>query len=503
MTPAGKYYVGQKTVSNCLTPGIKIWTNAVPLRADTYKSCSNLCAYCFARSFSAGLIEKNGIKYDPRHARVMDEREIARWFQEAHGPRSRGFVHWAIRGRYFIELGTMGEAFAEEDLSMRHTWNFLQLTGAYQMPLFINTKANLLVRDDNYFRLLAEYPAPVIISLTLTTLDDSERKRLEPFAPTVEERLGLISRLREVGIPTVVYLGPFMPGVSDVDLPGYTREIISAGAVGVHVRDFYLTGKLLATRRWKNYIAAHAPEMKRNGAGWRLQPAVLESAYNTIQETADKIDPRFQVVGVKSQWFDLNPHYGKMAWDWLPDRFRAGLMDFSAIPILRAIRKNIDAPQRLEWGKIGYKPELVRFPAEIPLAGGGCGDESNYLRQGCFACTVGYSTMGKKWVDGWGWIKGGLWNGMEGTDKPAGFMPSLKHIYPVTERAGVYSRSGDDYVYAYIPTGLADQYVGNDGSVPEHKAAEFYAPVRAGGVEDKFEPAGLSAFDLGPRWGER
>jgi len=36
----------KKRVLNYFTPGLKIWSNQIPLRFDSYSGCSNFCTYC-------------------------------------------------------------------------------------------------------------------------------------------------------------------------------------------------------------------------------------------------------------------------------------------------------------------------------------------------------------------------------------------------------------------------------------------------------------------------
>ena len=120
------------------------------MKADTYKSCSVTCGYCFSRSLTGGMNNHAGVKYNPRIARIMNLPYEALHFKRALEGEA-GWMYWAIRNRYFIEFGTMAEAFQMEDEDTRVTWSFLQLAGAYKMPLFINSKAPLLVNNENYY----------------------------------------------------------------------------------------------------------------------------------------------------------------------------------------------------------------------------------------------------------------------------------------------------------------------------------------------------------------
>lgn len=498
------YYVGQKDIGVCLTPGIKIWSNGMPLKADTYKSCSNRCVYCFARNLTAALIERAGVRYDPRVARTMDVSKVAKYFTRAFKGEP-GYVFWAMRNRYYLELGTMTEVFQKEEAEMRVTWNLFQILRAFQIPLLINTKANLLISDERYFRLLADYPAPIIASITIIGTDDKEILKLEPLSPLASERFALVSRLKAVGIPTIIYCGPTMPGVTDVDLEGYVSACIESGAVGVHVRNFYLTGKLLQVGKWKKWVKENKSRLVRNGAGWKLSGEYMEEIYLRMQEIADRIDPRFRVVGIKSHWFRLNPYHGKIAMDWLPDPFKKGIIDFTAIPIMRSVRERLNDPQVLEWSRVGYDKGEIEYPESVPIRGGPVEGEGNYIGAGCYKTVGGnYRNYGEEWMDGWDWIKGGLWNGLGDPDSPGGFLSTVQRMFPISDNGTFVRDAAGDFLYCYVPPELEEELVvrpitDHPPSVPVELTTDLYRPTRPSGTSDKFRSE-EALYNLGDRW---
>lgn len=342
-------YKGVKTIGNCFTPATKQWSNGLAIKADTYKSCDNFCQYCFARVLTAGMMQRNGVRYDPLIGRIMDIKEVARIFERAiKTPKEKElFLDWAIKTRRYIELGTMAEVFQNADKHIRVSWNFLQLCRAYKMPLLINSKTNLLVTDENYYKLLVTHPAPVVMSITLISNNDELVKRYEPHAPSPTERLKLAKRLVKDGVIVEFYLAPFMLEVSDVNLEETIHAMIETGASGVHLRTFYLAGKLLSMPLWKEYLKRNKDKFsfKKGGINIHWKKEVMMEYYQKISKIAKKYNSNFDVVGIKTGWFDLNPYYGKANFDKFPQRYQEPLEDFTAIPILRKIRENEDKPQ--------------------------------------------------------------------------------------------------------------------------------------------------------------
>ena len=63
------------------------------------------------------------------------------------------------------------------------------------------------------------------VGITITTLDDAVREKLEPGASSIEDRLHSLSELLKNGIRTWVFIGPVMPYLIDVDALKKTLEI--------------------------------------------------------------------------------------------------------------------------------------------------------------------------------------------------------------------------------------------------------------------------------------
>jgi DNA repair photolyase len=73
------------------------------------------------------------------------------------------------------------------------------------------TKGTTVVRDADLFR----HPG-TLIQISLNTLDDRAVARLEPGAPSAEERLRALHVLAEEGVRVLVQATPWIPGVTDV-----------------------------------------------------------------------------------------------------------------------------------------------------------------------------------------------------------------------------------------------------------------------------------------------
>lgn len=73
------------------------------------------------------------------------------------------------------------------------------------------TKYKLVLRDVDLFKKMKH----VEIALSISTVDENMRKKLEPFVSSVEERLETLKILKENGIRTVVFIAPVIPEITD------------------------------------------------------------------------------------------------------------------------------------------------------------------------------------------------------------------------------------------------------------------------------------------------
>ena len=71
--------------------------------------------------------------------------------------------------------------------------------------------------------------------MTLTTADEALCRKIEPNVSTTAERVEALHRLREAGIPTVVWLCPILPFLNDTEenIRGVLEACADAAVKGV------------------------------------------------------------------------------------------------------------------------------------------------------------------------------------------------------------------------------------------------------------------------------
>ena len=104
----------------------------------------------------------------------------------------------------------------------------LQLLLKYRFPVFISTKCTLITRDIDLLKeidktailpddLLQKLKRGVILSVSVSTLDEKISKMLEPGAAPPPDRLSLVKQLKAEGFLAGVNAIPVLPFISDTE----------------------------------------------------------------------------------------------------------------------------------------------------------------------------------------------------------------------------------------------------------------------------------------------
>lgn len=161
-----------------------------------------------------------------------------------YGLRGEEIVYALLSNSYFlpgrlgslIAVGSVGEPFLDEKAS-RKTLEYLMAFSKYLgNPVQFSTKAAL---SEEQAKALAGLNTPLSPLVTIVTL--RHYNALETRAPSPDERLLTIKRLRQSGLKPLLFLRPLIPGVNADEVEDILREAKSSGAVGVVIGGFRAT----------------------------------------------------------------------------------------------------------------------------------------------------------------------------------------------------------------------------------------------------------------------
>jgi DNA repair photolyase len=95
----------------------------------------------------------------------------------------------------------------------------------HDFPVSILTKSPLVIRDLDLFVNFKE----IEVGITITTIDDSQRRIIEPGAPTIDSRIKALKEISFEGVETYAFIGPLYPTMKEEDLEVLVGKIKDAG----------------------------------------------------------------------------------------------------------------------------------------------------------------------------------------------------------------------------------------------------------------------------------
>lgn len=184
-----------------------------PVRLDTYSGCSHGCKYCFARA-------KTDID------RVVVKNCVHQLENFINGKRSSvtNWCDWDIP----LHWAGLSDPFQPIERKHRISLECLKVFARTKYPVIISTKGKLIT-EEPYISLLRECNAVVQVSMVCSSYD-----KLEPGAPTFEERLQMVSRLSANCKRVIIRVQPYITSVKKEFLSNIGK-FAKAGAYGVTV----------------------------------------------------------------------------------------------------------------------------------------------------------------------------------------------------------------------------------------------------------------------------
>ncbi|MEI9903429.1 MAG: PA0069 family radical SAM protein [Asticcacaulis sp.] len=185
---------------------------------NPYKGCEHGCIYCFARPTHAYLDLSPGLDFETRIFRKPDAPQRLR--EELSHPGYKP-------GRLVLGINT--DAYQPTERTERLTRGLLEVLYEFRHPVAIVTKSALIQRD---LDILAPMAALGLFSaaLSITTLDRSLARAMEPRAATPSRRLDTLRVLKSAGVPVSVLVAPVIPGLTCHEMEAILRAAAEAGA---------------------------------------------------------------------------------------------------------------------------------------------------------------------------------------------------------------------------------------------------------------------------------
>ncbi len=197
---------------------------------NPYRGCEFACKYCYARYTHEFMEMRNGLDFEQKIYVKQHASDLLR--QE---------LRQVKRGEE-IAIGTATDPYQPAERRFEVTRGILEEFARHEgLELGMVTKSDLVLRDLDLLRTIAERNS-LFVSVTITTLNVSLARLLEPRAPRPDLRLGAVRELNHAGVPAGVNCAPVLPGITDApaDLEALVRATAEAGGKHIFANPLFL-----------------------------------------------------------------------------------------------------------------------------------------------------------------------------------------------------------------------------------------------------------------------
>ena len=178
-----------------------------------YEGCSCNCLYCYIRGSKYGENMEEHLSVKINAPEILDKQLAGRAKKNQYG---------------FVALGSATDAYIHHEEKYRITQQMLTALLKNRFPVFISTKRTGIKRDIALLKEIDKHAVlppdlkdtlnrGVILSVSISTMDETIAGMLEPGTATPSERLWLVKELSELGFLTGVNAIPSLPFISDTE----------------------------------------------------------------------------------------------------------------------------------------------------------------------------------------------------------------------------------------------------------------------------------------------
>ncbi|MDR0969925.1 MAG: radical SAM protein [Lentimicrobiaceae bacterium] len=172
-----------------------MWFN-IDYIMNLYRGCCHGCIYCDARSDCYQITDFDQV--------TVKENAISILEKELKATRNKGI----------IGIGSMSDTYNPFEKNQTITRQALLLLARYGFGVSLVTKSDLIVRDIDVLKEIQKH-APIICKLTITTIDDTLSKKIEPNVCCSSNRFNALEKLTSEGIFSGIMLMPILPYITD------------------------------------------------------------------------------------------------------------------------------------------------------------------------------------------------------------------------------------------------------------------------------------------------
>ncbi len=246
---------------------------------NPYVGCVHRCIYCYAR-FVCRFRKGNQKWGDFVDVKV----NVAKVLREQVKRLKPGLVM----------ISSVTDPYQPLEAKYEITRQCLEILADNNFQISLLTKSPLVTRDIDIikrFNTSGRWAQP---GLTITCLDEKDARNFEPRAPSVKSRLLALEKMSQAGISTFVFLGPFIPGISDKNLEELFKRFKQVG-----VKSIILDKLNIKCGNWieiKRVLEKHYPDLALNYRKKWLTQEYYQGIKNKVVNLCDRHNLSLDIV---------------------------------------------------------------------------------------------------------------------------------------------------------------------------------------------------------------
>ena len=188
------------------------------LSINPYRGCEHGCIYCYARPTHSYLNLSPGLDFETK---IIAKLNAAHRLREA-------FMAPGYQPQ-MLNIGSATDAYQPAERKLGITRQVLEVMCEFSHAYSIITKSSGIERDIDLISPMAGRQLAAVY-VSITTLDPTLARIMEPRASAPERRLDTIRRLAQAGIPVGVSVSPLIPFINEPELERILEAARDAGA---------------------------------------------------------------------------------------------------------------------------------------------------------------------------------------------------------------------------------------------------------------------------------
>jgi DNA repair photolyase len=239
-----------ETINNFAEISLRASACPMPFNVDVWDgvACQFGCKYCFANLHRVKLYTAffdNTKSMGLRHCNIdyYKEELDKLLLRRGESPEGNGLQR-AICKNIPLRFGIRFEDFLPIEGTKKISLSLLQYLGENNYPVMINTKSDLVGRDD-YLKALVDNKGGAAVHVTLISSNNKILKKLEPGAPSYERKLEAIRRLSQAGVRAVARIEPYMAFINDgkEDVDKYIEDLLAVGCTHITFDTYHVAAQ--------------------------------------------------------------------------------------------------------------------------------------------------------------------------------------------------------------------------------------------------------------------